>query len=81
MGPVVPCEWVRFLARGNPSAAFRRLKRGGTQWSGATIRYPSIGETRRAFSPEFQMLRVSAIGSILPLPSLADHYLMELERL
>ena len=81
MGPVVPSEWVRFLARGNPSAAFRRLKRGGTQWSGATIRYPSIGQTRRAFSPEFRMLRVSAIGSILPLPSLADHYLMELERL
>jgi SAM-dependent methyltransferase len=81
MGPVVPGEWVRFLARGNPSAAFRRLKRGGTQWSGATIRYPSIGQTRRAFSPEFRMLRVSAIGSILPLPSLADHYLMELERL
>ena len=56
MGPVVPGEWVRFLAKGNPSAAFRRLKRGGTQWSGATIRYPSIGKTRRAFSPEFRML-------------------------
>jgi SAM-dependent methyltransferase len=81
MGPVVLWEWVRFLARGNPSAAFRRLKPGGTQWSGATIRYPSIGQTRRAFSPEFRMLRVSAVGTVLPLPWLADHYLLELKRL
>ncbi len=81
MGPVVPSEWVRFLAKGKPSTAFRRLRRGGTQWSGAIIRYPSIGETRRAFSPEFRMLRVSAVGSMLPLPWFADHYLLELERL
>jgi len=111
MGPVVPWEWAWFLAKTNPSAAFRRLRPGGVQWSGITIRYPSIGQTRRAFSPEFRCLRVSALGALLtppyseswaarhaglvagldrlerrfetlwPLPWLADHYLLELERL
>jgi hypothetical protein len=111
MGPVVPWEWAWFLARGDRSRAFRRLRRDGTPWSGITIRYPSIAKTRRAFSPEFRLLRTSAIGALLPppytekltgryprvmaaldrlerrfetlwpLPMLADHYLVELERI
>jgi len=111
MGPVVPWEWIWFLARGDSARAFRRLRRGGTEWSGITVHYPSIVEMRRAFAPQFRVLRVSAIGSLLPppytekwterfpraiaaldrmerrfetlwpLPALADHYLMELERL
>jgi SAM-dependent methyltransferase len=110
MGPVVPWEWIWFGLRGEPAKAFRRLRRGGTEWSGIPIRYPSIGQVRRAFSPDFRMLRVSAIGALLPppysepllgrfpalirlldaierrcesvwpLPYLADHYLLELER-
>jgi SAM-dependent methyltransferase len=111
MGPVVPWEWLWFLARGDPARAFRRLGRNGVQWSGMTIHYPSISRMRRAFAPEFRVLRVSAIGSLLPppyterwtgrfpnaiavldrverrfeacwpLPGLADHFLMELERI
>jgi SAM-dependent methyltransferase len=111
MGPVVPWEWCWFLARGKPSAAFRRLRRGGARWSGMVIRYPSIAKTRAAFAPEFRVLRVSALGALLPppyterwmgrlpravaalnsierrfetwwpLPMLADHYVMEFERL
>ena len=111
MGPVVPWEWVWFLGHGNPARAFRRLRRGGAKWSGIAIHYPSISKTLRAFAPEFRMLRVSAIGALLPppytekrlghhprviatlnrlerrletrwpLPRLADHYLLELERL
>jgi SAM-dependent methyltransferase len=110
MGPLVPWEWIWFLAKGDPRRALRRLRRSGTQWSGVTIRYASIAETRRAFAPEFRMLRASAIGALLPppytekrmsrfpraietlncierrletvwpLPMLADHYLLELER-
>lgn len=110
MGPVVPWEWVWFLAQGDPAKAFRRLRRAGTQWSGITVHYPSIAKTRRAFAPEFRMLRVSALGAVLfppytewrmarfprviaalerverhletvwPLPQLADHYVLELER-
>ncbi len=110
MGPLVPWEWIWFLAKGDPRRAFRRLRRSGTQWSGVTIRYASIAETRRAFAPEFRTLRASAIGALLPppyterrmsrfpraiealnrverrletvwpLPLLADHYLLELER-
>lgn len=110
MGPVVPWEWVWFGLRGEPAKAFRRLKRGGAEWSGIPIRYPSISKVRQAFSRDFRMLRVSAIGALLPppymetffgkfptligvldaierrfesvwpLPHLADHYLLELER-
>ncbi|HTC51083.1 MAG TPA: class I SAM-dependent methyltransferase [Steroidobacteraceae bacterium] len=109
MGPHVPWEWLWFLARGRPAAAFRRLHRS-REWAGVTIRYPSIGAATAAFAPGFRPLRVSAIGALLPppytegtlrryprlldtlerierrfetrwpLPRLADHYLLELER-
>jgi SAM-dependent methyltransferase len=110
MGPVVPWEWVWFLAQGKPAAAFRRLQRGGVQWRDIRVHYPSIAETRRAFAPQFHLRRQSAIGALLPppyteerfarfpralaalggierrfetvwpLPLLADHYLLEMER-
>lgn len=110
MGPLVAWEWAWFLRQGQPGQAFRRLRRGGTQWRGLTIRYPSLRTVRRAFAPAFTLRRVSAIGALLPpsyaegwaarhprllaslsrwerrletlppLPWLADHYLVELER-
>jgi ubiquinone/menaquinone biosynthesis C-methylase UbiE len=111
MGPIVPWEWFWYLSRGEPAKAFRRLRKSGTLWSGITIRYPSISQTRRAFAPEFRMLRASALGTLLPppytekrliryprtiatlnrierrleacwpLPLLADHYVLECQRL
>jgi SAM-dependent methyltransferase len=110
MGPAVPWEWGWYLARGEPRKALRRFRRGGVPWHGATIRYPSIGEVRRAFAPHFVARRVTAIGALVPptfaepwaarhprllaaldglerrtetmwpLPWLADHFLLELER-
>jgi hypothetical protein len=110
MGPWVPWEWVWFLLRAQPGNAFRRLRVGGSYWRGIRIQYPSIRTLRRSLAPEFRMLRVSAIGALLPppyaeawmrarpawlarldrwerrletmppLPWLADHYLMELQR-
>lgn len=110
MGPLVPWEWMWYLAHGQPAKAFRRLRRGGALWSGMAIHYPSIATTRRMFAPEFRELRTAAIGALLPppyaekwlgrypkaiaalnhaerstetlwpLPSLADHYLIELQR-
>jgi SAM-dependent methyltransferase len=110
MGPVVPWEWAWFLAHGRAEKGLRRLRWGGSQWSGIRVHYPSIGIARSIFSPEFRMLRVSALGALLPppytekslgrfprvlagldraerrletlwpLPWLADHYLLELER-
>lgn len=104
MGPVAPWEWAWFLSHGQPRKAFRRMLRGGCEWRGLTIRYPSIGTLRNAFSPMFRQLRVAALGAfppplytgawakllnrcerrvetIPPLPWLADHYILELERL
>jgi SAM-dependent methyltransferase len=110
MGPLVPWEWIWFLGHGDPRRAFRRLRRGGALWSGIPIRYPSSAATAQAFAPQFRVLRVSAVGALLPppytekrmgrypriiaaldrverrfdtvwpLPMLADHYLLELER-
>jgi SAM-dependent methyltransferase len=66
MGPLVPWEWAWFLGKGKPREAVRRLRRGGVDWRGMTIRYPSIGELRRVFAPDFKPLRVSAVGALLP---------------
>lgn len=68
MGPLVPWEWLWFLARREPSRAFRRLRRGGAAWRGLTIRYPSIRRLRAAFSQHFSLARLGAIGVLLPPP-------------
>jgi len=71
MGPTVPWEWAWYLAHGQPGRAVRRLRRGGAPWRGLTIRYPSIGDVRRAFVPYFVQRRVSAIGALVP-PTFAE---------
>ena len=110
MGPVVPWEWLWFLARGEPAKAFRRLRPGGVAWRGLSIRYPSARRLRRLLArvpvPEGRRLgalvpppysepwavrhpRLLAfldrwerrLETWAPLPSLADHYVLELERL
>jgi SAM-dependent methyltransferase len=110
MGPLVPWEWAWFFAQAHPAKGLRRLRAAGSQWSGIKVHYPSISKTCEAFTPGFRMLRVSAVGALLPppytekllgrfprilagldraerrlesvwpLPWLADHYLLELER-
>lgn len=111
MGPLVPWEWAWFGLRGEPGKALRRLRPGGAEWRGMTIRYPSIGAAKRAFAPAFRARGApAALGALLPptyaeawaarhprllarldrwerrwerlppLPWLADHYLLELER-
>ena len=71
MGPLVPWEWAWFLARGRPRTAFRRLASGGARWRGMTVQYPSIRRLRRAFAPAFRLLRIGAVGALLP-PTYAE---------
>jgi SAM-dependent methyltransferase len=66
MGPFVPWEWAGFLLRGELEKAFRRLRRGGVEWRGMTVRYPAPATLRRAFAPAFRPLRLSAVGALLP---------------
>lgn len=68
MGPIVPLEWIWFVAHGRPRTAFRRLRRGGAHWRGIVVRYPSIKTVRTAFHPVFRLLRANAIGALLPPP-------------
>lgn len=71
MGPLVPWEWAWFSLRGRFGTALRRLRQGGVRWRGIEVRYPSIRSLRRAFDPRFRLLRVGAIGALLP-PSYAE---------
>ena len=66
MGPLVPWEWAGFVRRGEPGKAFRRLRRGGVEWRGIAVRYPSPAALRRTFSPAFRPLRLAAVGALLP---------------
>ena len=68
MGPLVPWEWLWFLRKGEPGKSFRRLRRGGAEWRGITIRYPGIRKTRASFSPYFRTRRTGALGTLLPPP-------------
>jgi SAM-dependent methyltransferase len=58
MGPLVPWEWA--------GLRFRRLRRGGVDWRGITVRYPAPAALRRAFAPAFRLLRLSAVNALLP---------------
>jgi ubiquinone/menaquinone biosynthesis C-methylase UbiE len=109
MGPIALWEWLWFGIRLQPSKVFRRLRRK-PQWRGIRLRYPSPFTLERAFSRDFHVKRVSALGvfvppclesiarryprliallnrwerrfeTVPPLPWVADHYLLELERL
>ncbi len=73
MGPLCPWEWIWYLRQGQPSRAFRRLRRDGVPWRGLTIRYPSLRAVRRAFAPHFRLLRAGAIGALLP-PTYAEEW-------
>lgn len=73
MGPLVPWEWLWFLARGRPRDAFRRLRRGGVTWRGQQVRYPSPRTARRTFQPAFRPRRTSAVGALLP-PTYAESW-------
>ena len=73
MGPLVPWEWAWFLAHGHAGKALRRLAGGGdgVEWRGMTVRYPSIGTMRRAFTPRFTVRRVGGLGVLVP-PAYAE---------
>ncbi|NKC10698.1 MAG: methyltransferase domain-containing protein [Gammaproteobacteria bacterium] len=78
MGPVVPWEWLWFLARLAPRKAFRRMtlelinpghiNSGGVEWRGLKVYYPSISVLREEFAPHFECRRVAALGALVPPP-------------
>ena len=68
MGPYVPGEWLWFLAHGQPRKAARRLA-SPVLWHGVEIRYPSVGQAKRAFRPAFQVSRTWGLGGLLPPPA------------
>jgi SAM-dependent methyltransferase len=74
LGRHVPWEWLWYGMRGELRRAWRRLPRGGADWRGLTVCYPTPAEMRRLLSPWFAVSRVSPLGFALP-PSFAGPWL------
>ena len=74
MGRHVPWEWVWYLARGQWRKAWRRLRRGGIQWRGMTVSYPTPRQVQELLSPHFAVRRIAPLGFALP-PSYAAGWL------
>jgi ubiquinone/menaquinone biosynthesis C-methylase UbiE len=80
MGRHVPWEWLWYLPRGQWRKASRRLARGGTEWHGMTIRYPTPAELTEVITPHFSTLNLAPLGLALP-PSYATAWLDRSPRL
>lgn len=74
MGRHVPWEWAWYLARADAVRAFRRLRRGGVNWRGLKVSYPSPTALARALRPHFAARGARALGVVLP-PSYAAGWL------
>ncbi|HUF67200.1 MAG TPA: methyltransferase domain-containing protein [Longimicrobiales bacterium] len=74
-GPLPPGEVVVQLLRGNPRAAFRRLRAGPVpaRLGGVSfpVWYPRPGRAAKAFEPEFRHVATRGIGVFVP-PSAAE---------
>ncbi len=80
MGPFCLVETLRFLARGEPRKAFRRFRRGGVEWRGLRVSYPSPHRLALALGPAFRVTRLGALGALLP-PTEAGAWARRHERL
>ena len=79
MGPWCPWEWIWYLLHGDPGRAFRRF-RSPVEWRGIRVSYPSLPAMRRWLRPDFAILRVGAIGTLLP-PSYAEAWALRHRKL
>jgi ubiquinone/menaquinone biosynthesis C-methylase UbiE len=69
------CFWetASYLLRGQPRKAIRRWSGKSVSFSlGLTVYYPSLKQTRRAFAPDFELLRWSGIGLTVPPSYIGD---------
>ncbi len=67
------CLWemLWYLGRGQPSKAFRRLKRKGSiahlgPSDAVRVRYPSVRRLKRLFAPHFRLSRWQGVGVVVP---------------
>jgi ubiquinone/menaquinone biosynthesis C-methylase UbiE len=79
MGPFAIWEWIWYGFHLQPSKAVRRLRRDA-HWRGIPLRYPSPRRLARAFSRDFRVKRIGAIGIVLP-PCFAESLVARWPRL
>jgi SAM-dependent methyltransferase len=70
MGRLVPWEWLWYGLRAEPRKAFRRLRRGGIEWRGCRIHYPSPRQLADQLRGGFTARHAHPLGLLLP-PSYA----------
>src|SRR5262249_48337301 len=76
IGRFVPWEIAWFVAHGDARRAFRRLRRlepASVDGHAVPVRYFSVREIRRAFSPGFHLLRKTGVGVAVP-PSYMERW-------
>ena len=66
LGRVCAWETLYYLARLQVRKAFRRWGRGGADFHGMTVRYPSTAAFRAAFAEGFELHRWTGIGLCVP---------------
>lgn len=74
MGRYVPWEWLWYLFRLDAAKAFRRLRKGGSQWHGISVLYPPPATVCADLKPFFHIRNVAPLGLVLP-PSYAAGWL------
>lgn len=71
MGPLCLWETAWYLARGNVTKAFRRLRPGGVdarvgESAGFHVQYPSVRSVRKMFTPAFRLKNIRGVGVAVP---------------
>lgn len=79
MGRDALWEWAWYLARGRWRTAFRRRRRGGVEWRGMRISYPTPRQLARMLEPYFETVGCRPLGIALP-PSYASAWLARAPR-
>lgn len=65
MGRWCAWEWLWYLGRARPSAAFRRIP-GKARFHGIDVFYPMPRRLEKEFRPHFRCVRLTGIGLLLP---------------
>jgi len=73
IGRFVPWEILWFLAHGNPTRAFLRLRGNGEAVAAVRVQYPSVVEIARQFAPEFTLRKWKGLGIAVP-PSYMERW-------
>jgi SAM-dependent methyltransferase len=74
MGRLYPLEFAVSVLKGKPRSAFRRMRRSSeavVEGVRFDVYYHTLRELKRALAPQFELIRLKGLRSLLPSPQLA----------